>query len=125
MQLTLFVKSFARSWTRESLGLHLSLLINLALSALEAFINLSTTLGSRSRYLITHNFCKCISLFRMPFIFARCASAYRPVNPMGFPYGDAQYIGDSLRISYVNDIQRLTQNKRYATKELRRDMLKS
>jgi hypothetical protein len=58
----------------------------------------------------------------MPLFVAGCASSYRPVNPNGFPYGDAQHVGDSLRVSYVTDIQRLTQNKRYATKELKRGM---
>lgn len=67
------------------------------------------------------NFYKRMSLFLTLLMSAGCASLYRPVNPISFPYTNAQDT-DSLKISYLFDVQKITQNKRYAAKETKHGM---
>ncbi len=45
------------------------------------------------------------------------ASTYKTVNPSSFHYASEQIVNDTLRASYLYNIQKLTRNKRYARKE--------
>ena len=52
-----------------------------------------------------------------------CAVSFKPIDPARLNYpSTAQLLGDSLRISYVNNIQYMSHNKRYGDREVKRGM---
>jgi hypothetical protein len=55
------------------------------------------------------------------FVFG-CASTYKPVTLNNMVYMDTKNAGDSLKVSYRFGVQQLTNNRRYAKKEIKHNL---